>query len=696
MRYVPELREMIVVFAGSPPAPDKFDPNQIVPVRENDGFDNELRQFTKEFNGGSTRLARARPYLKGKVSGKYPLTLSHDSEKDTRKRLFQDIRPQCVSTLVYGDSSYRGVDAQSSGKLYVRLDKGLSYVMYGDYTTADTNPARSLSQYSRFARVRAHYEEGNVTANAFVARQALTQIVDEFPARGVSGPYSVSRSDGVAGSEKIEIRCATATRPATSSGHDADAFSGLRIRALQRPDPVPRASAQRRRPAQPGVDPRHLRGGPRGQAIHRSGRRRPAQDQRQTVRGGWLRRRTTTDAPFQVVGANLHLKLSKNTEIIAECQGRQRGGVEPLATSPPTTATTLLAPPVLCVRQCARVEIRHSDEPLRARLRCHGGQRLQQQFQRHHRRAHGVRRLRGGYQVNKRLSLNAEIQHSEDRISASKSDSASVGADLKLSDRLTVAPVPARPAKLGHPAAGPWQQLPGCGSGSGTTQGYNVVTASTRSATSRSTGHRTAGGVCNRCCCRPAATSLDSSSLYARATWKATDTVSVNGEVQREMGQGSTTLYRVAPTGRSPTKPGCTGVMSIPASSPGPMAWGWRGCEQSGHWHGHPVHAGWHDLQRIPVARRVGRPRSPVCAGVAQRLAGGGGLRLVTNVERLNTSSGGCHGGGHWRRIHRQRALEGSGRFGVAPGCDRIPTTCSRWGGAQSWTATGRCWAAIT
>jgi hypothetical protein len=29
-----------------------------------------------------------------------------------------------------------GVDAQSSGKLYVRLDKGLSYVLYGDYTTA--------------------------------------------------------------------------------------------------------------------------------------------------------------------------------------------------------------------------------------------------------------------------------------------------------------------------------------------------------------------------------------------------------------------------------------------------------------------------------------------------------------------------------------------------------------------------------
>jgi hypothetical protein len=154
----------------------------------------------------STRLgARAAIYLKGKVSGKYLLTLSYDSEKDTRKRLFQDIDPNAFYP-VYGDSSYRGVDAQSSGKLYVRLDKGLSYVLYGDYTTGDSNPARQLSQYNRsLPGLQAHYEEGKVTANAFVARQALTQIVDEFPARGVSGPYGVSRSDGVAGSEKIEI-----------------------------------------------------------------------------------------------------------------------------------------------------------------------------------------------------------------------------------------------------------------------------------------------------------------------------------------------------------------------------------------------------------------------------------------------------------------------------------------------------------
>jgi hypothetical protein len=44
VRYVPDLREMIVVgLLEGQLRSDKFDPNQIVPVRENDGFDNELR-----------------------------------------------------------------------------------------------------------------------------------------------------------------------------------------------------------------------------------------------------------------------------------------------------------------------------------------------------------------------------------------------------------------------------------------------------------------------------------------------------------------------------------------------------------------------------------------------------------------------------------------------------------------------------
>lgn len=47
------------------------------------------------------------------------------------ERLFRDIEPGEYYP-VYGDSSAKGFDAQSTSKLYVRLDKGRSFAMYGD------------------------------------------------------------------------------------------------------------------------------------------------------------------------------------------------------------------------------------------------------------------------------------------------------------------------------------------------------------------------------------------------------------------------------------------------------------------------------------------------------------------------------------------------------------------------------------
>jgi Invasin, domain 3 len=150
VRYVPELREMIAVgLIEGRIRSDRFDPTKIVPVREDDSFDTELKGFNKEFNGGkSSAGARAAVYLKGKIKGEYLLTLAYDSDKDTDRQLFEEVDPNAFYP-VYGDGSVRGVDAQSSKKLYVRVDRNRSYLLYGDYTTSDANVARSLSQYSR-------------------------------------------------------------------------------------------------------------------------------------------------------------------------------------------------------------------------------------------------------------------------------------------------------------------------------------------------------------------------------------------------------------------------------------------------------------------------------------------------------------------------------------------------------------------
>jgi hypothetical protein len=122
LRYVPDLRELIAVglLEGRLRA-DKFDPRQLVPARDNDGFEQELKSLTREFNGGKGHFgARAALYLKGKVKGEYLLTLAYDSDKDTAKPLFNTIDPNAFYP-VYGDASTRGADAQSAHKLFVRL-----------------------------------------------------------------------------------------------------------------------------------------------------------------------------------------------------------------------------------------------------------------------------------------------------------------------------------------------------------------------------------------------------------------------------------------------------------------------------------------------------------------------------------------------------------------------------------------------
>lgn len=552
VRYVPDLREMIAVgLLEAHLRSDKFDPNQIVPVRENDGFENELRNFNKEFNGGSTRLgARAAMYLKGKVSGQYLLTLSYDSEKVTDKRLFNEIDPNTFYP-VYGDSSIRGVDAQSSSKLYVRLDKGLSYLLYGDYTTADPNPARSLSQYSRsLPGVRAHYEEGAVTANAFVARQSLTQVVDEFPARGVSGPYSVSKSDGIVGSEKIEILVRDRNQPSIILkatpltrfiDYEFEPFNGqILFRA-----PVPSVDDQLN-PVSIRVTYEVDRGGKKFTVV--GGDVALKLSDKLTI-GVSAAKDQNPDAPFTVVGANLHLRLSKHTEFIAEVARANSvvGSTDGNFTVNNSNNFQGLSGPVS--GNAARVELRHSDETLRARAYA---ARTDDNFNNSSAGISGGRTetgVSGAWQATKKLTLNAEALRTEDRILDATSKAMSAGADLKLTDRLTIG-VGAR--HVSQSAAALVSSVGsncfgnGTGAGSGNTPGYNVgygISQVGNQQVDPATGYPV---VCNTVSLPSGpATDLDTSSLYARATWKATDTVSFNGEIQRELGEGAATLYRV-------------------------------------------------------------------------------------------------------------------------------------------------------
>lgn len=550
VRYVPDLREMIVVgLLEGRVRSDQFDPSQIVPVRENDLFDQELKGFEKEFNGGRSRLgARAAVYLKGKVKGEYLLTLAYDSDKETRRGLFQDIDPNAFYP-VYGDASVRGVDAQSSGKLYVRLDRNRSFVLFGDFTTQDSSPARSLSQYSRsLPGLRAHYEEGTVVANAFVARESLRQIVDEFPGRGMSGPYAVSNPNGVAGTEKIEILVRDRNRPSVvlkataltrSVDYEFEPFSGQ----ILFKSPVPSIDDQQN-PVSIRVTYEVEQGGEKFTVF--GGDLRLALTPSLSI-GAAVAKDQNPEAPFEVSGLNVQLRLSKSTELIAEVARTTSVVNQGASGFNSNTSAAFAGRSGEFTGNAARIELRHDDPNLRGRVYV---VRADTDFNNPGAGIAGGKTesgASGAYKVNDKLSLNAEVTRSDDRVVGSRSEAASVGADLRLSDRLTIGAGARRVSQDAISLVS--QSLVACNSGaSGTGSGYNSGFGINQQGNQQidpltgqpvvCTGSLLAGTT-------PAAPAdLDRTSLYGRVGFKVSEALMLNGELQRELGDNSTTLYR--------------------------------------------------------------------------------------------------------------------------------------------------------
>ncbi|WPB58030.1 hypothetical protein [Xylophilus sp. GOD-11R] len=169
-------------------------------------FESELSNLGGS-DGGMRLGARSAFFLKGAVKGEYLLTASFDSDKRHKDRLFRDIRPDDFYPI-YGDSSVRGFDAQSTQRLYVRVDKNRSYLLYGDFSTTSSSEVRSLSQTNRtLTGLRHVYDDKDLRASSYVSNTSQTQQVEEFRALGTSGPYYLSASGGefVDNSEQIEI-----------------------------------------------------------------------------------------------------------------------------------------------------------------------------------------------------------------------------------------------------------------------------------------------------------------------------------------------------------------------------------------------------------------------------------------------------------------------------------------------------------
>jgi hypothetical protein len=443
VRYQPELRDMIVVGVLEARArQDRFDPRRILPIRENDAFDREITSFSRDFAGGRGQVgARGALYLKGKVKGDYLLTLRYDSDLPPFTRFMRDIDPNAFYP-VYGDSSLRGVDAVSSMRLFVRLDRGRNFLLLGDFTTQDGNPARQLSAYNRsLPGIRGRYDEGRVTANAFVSQQNFRQIVDEFPARGVSGPYALSNPNGVAGTEKVELLVRDRfnrsliikqSQLARGADYEFEPFSGqLMFRA-----PVPSLDDQLNPVTirvtyeiSSGGRPFYVAGGDVALKVTDS-----------LTIGGSIAKDENPANPYQVQGLNLRLRLSQTTEVLAEVARTSSlintgntGSAFNLNNTPGLNNT------VGTVQgNAARVELRHSDSNSRGRAfwtRSDNGFINPSSGYTAGRTDVGVQ---GAVRLSETVSTQGELQKTQDRLNSIDRTAGSLSADLRLTPNLSI------------------------------------------------------------------------------------------------------------------------------------------------------------------------------------------------------------------------------------------------------------------
>jgi len=143
-------------------------------------------------------------YAKGRVQGKWLLTLAYDSAKTGDEARFGGtIDPQAYYTI-YADRSERRYDAASVRKLYVRLERPQFYALFGDFETGMVEP--ELTRYVRsFNGVKAQYRSEQVSATAFAADTPYRHRREEIQGNGLSGPYTLAARDILPNSERITI-----------------------------------------------------------------------------------------------------------------------------------------------------------------------------------------------------------------------------------------------------------------------------------------------------------------------------------------------------------------------------------------------------------------------------------------------------------------------------------------------------------
>ena len=146
-------------------------------------------------------------FAKGRIKGKWLLTMAYDSGRSSEDRkLFDAIDSNAYYTL-YNDATKQGNEAPSTKKLYLKLEKDAYRWLFGDYNTGLSTT--ELSGYNRsFTGFKGEYKGSHLEATLFVAQSSELFFREELRGDGTRGYYQLGQKPIIEGSETmvIEVR----------------------------------------------------------------------------------------------------------------------------------------------------------------------------------------------------------------------------------------------------------------------------------------------------------------------------------------------------------------------------------------------------------------------------------------------------------------------------------------------------------
>ncbi|MDQ3257615.1 MAG: hypothetical protein M3R15_27640, partial [Acidobacteriota bacterium] len=147
-------------------------------------------------------------FYRGAIGSRNLLTLAYDSQRPLnrtagRDRLFT-LDPLDRAYPLFGDSSTRFEDAQSNSKLYVRLDRGRSYAMFGDFD-ADLTDAGLAGYARKLTGVKLHVENGNGDFVTVTGARPDTAFARDVLPGGFLSLVRLSHTDIFPGSETVML-----------------------------------------------------------------------------------------------------------------------------------------------------------------------------------------------------------------------------------------------------------------------------------------------------------------------------------------------------------------------------------------------------------------------------------------------------------------------------------------------------------